>query len=90
MARWYPLGLARKHIHTALFGAEPTPIVFIETGLLLDGQPLQLAFHFRPGDTLPNLPDWPAANGRHWRGQQAQGRALEIAASYLRDRGISI
>jgi hypothetical protein len=67
------------------------PIYFVETSLRLDDQPLQLAFHFRPGDTLPDLPaDWPAANGRGWRGQQAQGRVLEIARSYLAGRGVSL
>jgi hypothetical protein len=64
-------------------------IFFVETGLLLDGQPLQLAFHFRPGDTLPALPqDWPAPGGRRWSGQQAQPRAREIAHAYLAQRGV--
>lgn len=63
-------------------------IYFVQTRILLDGQPLQLAFHFRPGDTLPDLPGWPAADGRRWSRQQAQPRALEIALSYLAGRGV--
>ncbi len=67
------------------------PIFFVETGLLLDGGPLQLTFHFRQGDTLPDLPqDWPPAGGRHWRHQQAQPQALSIARSYLAARGVVI
>lgn len=64
------------------------PIYFVQTRILLDGQLLQLAFHFRAGDTLPDLPGWPAANGRRWSHQQAQPRALEIALSYLAGRGV--
>lgn len=64
------------------------PIYFVQTGILLDGQPLQLAFHFRPGDSLPNLPGWPLADGRCWNRQQAQPRALEIALNYLAGRGV--
>jgi hypothetical protein len=41
------------------------PIFFVETRLLLEGRPLQLAFHFRASDTLPELPEgWPATRGR--------------------------
>ena len=70
------------HVH------EGQPVYFIETSLLLDGEPLQIAFHFREGDVLPKLPDWLTANGRGWRGQAAQGRAYEIACSYLARRGV--
>ncbi len=70
---------------------EGMPIFFVQTGLLLDEAPLQIAFHFRAGDTLPELPaDWPAAGGRRWRRQQAQPRALEIAHVYLAARGVVI
>jgi hypothetical protein len=66
-------------------------IYFVETSLLLLGEPLQLAFHFRPDDTQPALPpDWPAANGRRWRGQAVQAQAFEIALDYLRSRGINL
>jgi hypothetical protein len=80
------------HEHTGhyLFGAERMRIYFIETCLLLDDQPLQLVFHIRVADTLPDLPDWPRANGRAWRRQQAQPRALEVAQHYLAARGMSI
>ena len=64
------------------------PIYFIQTHMLLDGQPLQIAFHFRPGDTTPHLPGWPSADGRRWSGQQAQPRAREIALRYLAGRGV--
>ena len=64
-------------------------VYFIESGLHLDGQPLQLAFHFRHGDTLPDLANWPRPEGRIWRGQRAAARALDIAQAYLCDRGIS-
>jgi hypothetical protein len=64
-------------------------IYFVETSLCFLGEPLQLAFHFRPDDTLPALPaDWPAANSRRWRGQAVQAQAFEIALDYLCSRGI--
>ncbi len=67
------------------------PIFFIETGLLLNGQPLQIAFHFRDSDTLPELPkERPAAGGRRWSRQQAQPRALSIAHAYLAGRGVVV
>jgi hypothetical protein len=80
----------REHTGTYLFGAERMYIIFVETGLELDGDQLQLAFHFRAGDRLPDLPAWPEANGRGWRKQQAQPRALSIAWSYLMARGVLI
>lgn len=64
------------------------PIYFVQTSIVFDGQPLQLAFHFRPGDALPHLSGWPVAAGRRWSRQQAQPRALEIALSYLAGRGV--
>jgi hypothetical protein len=67
------------------------PIFFVETRLLLDGGALELAFHFRATDTLPELPsDWPPTGGRGWWGQQAQPHALELAWSYLADRGVLV
>lgn len=63
-------------------------IYFIQTRMLLDGQPPQLAFHFRSGDTTPYLPGWPSASGRRWSGQPAQPRAQEIAMRYLAGRGM--
>lgn len=66
------------------------PIYFIQTNMLLDGQPLQVAFHFRPDDTLPGLNGWPDAAGRCWSRQQAQPRAREIALCYLAGRGVLI
>jgi hypothetical protein len=80
-----------EHIGFYLFGAETMLIYFLETGLSLEGEPLQLSFHFRPGDMLPRLPvDWPTANDRRWRGQAVQAQAFEIALTYLRSRGITI
>jgi len=63
--------------------ATTMPIVFIETGVPFDGDTLQLAFHFRPGDDLPDLGNAPTAQGRHWRKQRAQARAAQIAADWL-------
>jgi hypothetical protein len=60
-------------------------IYFIETGLPFAGDTLQLAFHFRPGDELPDLPNAPLANGRKWRGQRAQPKAGQIALNWLAD-----
>jgi hypothetical protein len=62
-------------------------IFFVETTLSLDGQPLQLAFHFPPGAVVPDLPRWPPAQGRRWRGQRVQARALEVARAYLTQCG---
>lgn len=40
-------------------------VFFVETTLLLDEKPLQLAFHFPPdSDLSPLLNHWPAANER--------------------------
>lgn len=64
------------------------PISFIQTRLIFDGAPLQLAFHFRAGDTLPDLPDWPTADGWRWSRQQAPPYAREIARQYLAARGV--
>ena len=62
-------------------------VFFIETELLLDGELVQVSFHF-PGDDYPDLAaDWPRANGRGWRGQRVQARAAEIAHNYLVERG---
>ena len=59
------------------------PIIFIETGLPFAGDTLQLAFHFRPGDELPDVGNAPTANGRTWRGQRAQANAGQIATDWL-------
>lgn len=75
-------GRSWQHEHDGM------PIYFIQTRMLLDDQPLQLAFHFRPGDTLPHLPGWPSADGRCWGHQQAQPRAREIAMRYMAGRGV--
>jgi len=60
----------------------------VQTGLRdLADQPLQLAFHFPVGDTLPDLPAWPSAHGRRGSRQIAQPHARAIAQQYLAERG---
>jgi len=58
-------------------------IIFIETGQPFAGDTLQLAFHFRPGDELPDVGNAPPANGRMWRGQRAQAQAAQIAQQWI-------
>lgn len=63
-------------------------IFFIQTGLAQGGEPLHLTFHFRAGDTLPDLADWPTADGRRWSRQLAQPHARALARQYLAARGV--
>lgn len=63
--------------------ATTMPIIFIETGLPFGDDTRQLAFHFRPGDELPDLGSAPTANGRMWRKQRAQANVARIAADWL-------
>jgi hypothetical protein len=62
---------------------EQMPVYLIETGLPFAGETLQLAFHFRPGDELPDVGNAPTANGRKWRGQRAQANAAQILVDWL-------
>ena len=66
--------------------ATSMPIMFIETGLPFAGDTLQRAFHFRPGDELPDVGNAPTANGRMWRKQRAQANAAHIATAWLNSR----
>jgi hypothetical protein len=50
---------------------------------VFEHDPLQLAFHFRSGDDLPDVVNAPTANGRRWRGQRAQANAAQILADWL-------
>jgi hypothetical protein len=63
--------------------AQQMPVYFIETGIVFEHDPLQLAFHFRSGDDLPDVVNAPTANGRRWRGQRAQANATQILADWL-------
>jgi hypothetical protein len=63
--------------------ATTMPIVFIETGLPFEGGTLQISFHFRPGDELPDVGNAPSANGRTWRKQRAQANAAHIAQQWI-------